>query len=210
MSPLCSCHNQLQLKIHPSPSPMQSAHSTHPLILLIWTNELTCFPHYTFLLSPVLPCRFVISLLLLHSSISCPHVLYTPCVSDPVPVYLSLDSHLVPVGFVHAAICHPGLDLGSVCWIQVPRLVGPFPISKVLNPVAVRLRLPASMRVHPTFHVSRVKHAVHSRFDLGSAFWIHTSCLFPRRHHTITDFLVFDPRLPHGFTDSAQPHKSDK
>ncbi|XP_073350759.1 uncharacterized protein [Pagrus major] len=38
-----------------------------------------------------------------------------------------------------------------------PRFVGLFPVTRVIGPAAVRLRLPRSLRVHPTFHVSQVK-----------------------------------------------------
>lgn len=39
-----------------------------------------------------------------------------------------------------------------------PKFIGPYPISKIMSPVTVRLRLPLHLcRVHPVFHVSKIK-----------------------------------------------------
>ncbi|XP_026048930.1 uncharacterized protein LOC113036701 [Astatotilapia calliptera] len=41
-----------------------------------------------------------------------------------------------------------------------PRFIGPFEVERVVGRSAVRLKLPSSLRVHPTFHVSQVKPVV--------------------------------------------------
>lgn len=38
-----------------------------------------------------------------------------------------------------------------------PRYIGPYEIEKIINPTAIKLKLPDSLKVHPVFHVSLLK-----------------------------------------------------
>lgn len=46
-----------------------------------------------------------------------------------------------------------------------PRFVGPYKLERMVNPAAVRLGLPVSLKVHPTFHVSQVKPVLESELS---------------------------------------------
>ena len=48
-----------------------------------------------------------------------------------------------------------------------PSYVGPFEMVQVVNPVVVRVRLPASMKVYPTFQVPRIKPVAKSELLLS-------------------------------------------
>ncbi len=55
------------------------------------------------------------------------------------------------------------IPLRSVCNKLAPKFIGPFTVTKILSPVAVRLKLPlAYRRIPPVFHVSKLKPVFHS------------------------------------------------
>ena len=65
-------------------------------------------------------------------------------------------TNATPTGTFGLSIWRSTRDLPL--WVEskklVPRFAEPFPISRVINHAAVQLRLPRSVRIHPTIHVS--------------------------------------------------------
>lgn len=49
------------------------------------------------------------------------------------------------------------IDLKNLPKKMAPRFIGLYSIEKIISPSAVRLRLPQSMRIHPTFPVCQIK-----------------------------------------------------
>uniref|UniRef100_A0A8C1P743 Gypsy retrotransposon integrase-like protein 1 n=1 Tax=Cyprinus carpio TaxID=7962 RepID=A0A8C1P743_CYPCA len=56
--------------------------------------------------------------------------------------------------------------LHSVSNKLAPKFIGPFPVTKIISPVTVRLKLPpAYRRIHPAFHVSKIKPVFYSHIN---------------------------------------------
>ncbi|KAI2667139.1 Transposon Tf2-9 polyprotein [Labeo rohita] len=63
------------------------------------------------------------------------------------------------------------IPLRSVSNKLAPKFIGPFSVTKIISPVAVRLNLPpAYRRIHPVFHVSKIKPVFFARINPLSQF----------------------------------------
>ncbi|KAL0173080.1 hypothetical protein M9458_033391, partial [Cirrhinus mrigala] len=58
------------------------------------------------------------------------------------------------------------IPLRTICNKLAPKFIGPFTVTKIISLVAVRLKLPpVYRRIHPVFHVSKLKPVLHSTFN---------------------------------------------
>ena len=112
------------------------------------------------------------------------------------------------------------LPLPTISHKLAPRYVGPYTIDKVINPSALRLTLPPSLKIHPVFHVSQVKPVATSdlsplahapsplrTFEGGDLVWEVNRILAVRRHgqgfHYLVDWVGYGPEdrtwVPHSY-----------
>lgn len=103
---------------------------------------------------------------------------------------LAADKHRAPAPSFHPGqsvwLSSKNIPLKTDSRKLSPRYLGPFKITKIINPSAVWLKLPSSLRIHPTFHVSQLKPVLDS--DLSPP------ADPPPPPQIIDDFLAFTVR----------------
>lgn len=83
----------------------------------------------------------------------------------------------------------------KLCKKLKPRFVGPFPVDVVVNPVAIKLKLPRSIGLHPVVHVSQVKRYVARQPDT-------TATVAPS-----TDIIVVEDGIEYRVVHSIVDHR---
>ena len=112
------------------------------------------------------------------------------------------------------------LPLPTVSHKLAPCYVGPYIIEKIINPSALRLQLPSSLKVHPVFHVSQVKPVADSdlsppapapppprTLESGDMVWEVNRIVAVRRRgrgfHYLVDWVGYGPEdrtwIPHSY-----------
>ncbi len=74
------------------------------------------------------------------------------------------------------------IPLRSVSNKLAPKFIGPFTVTMIISPVAVCLKLPpAYRRIHPVFHVSKLKPVFHSTINppVCGLIRVHSCSSFP-------------------------------
>lgn len=72
-----------------------------------------------------------------------------------------------------------------------PRYIYPFDIVRMINPAVTHLKLPASLKVHPSFHVSLLKPVSSSPFNPGLPTALAPDYPVTNGDHSVLTSLVF-------------------